>query len=119
MAILKSRLAPPTRIVVYLRERTAYLRSYAEQLRRMGISRETKDKDSFAYMEPDTWLIDYDRRLDPFVRAFGKENVCVINYDTEVAENGSVIPSFLDAIGAKSHFSKDDWWGLMLNRTPL
>ena len=45
-------------VVMAFREKTAFLQSYAEQLEVMGYQ-SSDDPTSFAYVEPDSWLVDY------------------------------------------------------------
>jgi hypothetical protein len=86
------------RVVVYLREPAAFLRSYRQQLEAMGFPA-SNDRDSFAYVEPDSWLVDYDALVSVYRRGFGETNVEVIDYDDAVARDGSIIPSFTDLLG--------------------
>jgi hypothetical protein len=86
------------RIVVFLRERQEFLRSYRRQLEATGFS-ENDDPTSFAYVEGDSWLIDYEALLDGYRRQFGSDRVEVLDYDAVVAADGSVIPAFLGLLG--------------------
>lgn len=104
-------------IVAYLRNKADYLRSHTAQFKRAGLTN-VLDKESHAYVGPDTWLIDYDLRLASFRRTFGASNVRVIDYDHALRCDGNVIPSFLRAIGVEDSFTKADWGGVWENRTP-
>ncbi|ARP99139.1 hypothetical protein DFP91_3636 [Pseudorhodoplanes sinuspersici] len=103
-----------TSIIIYQRERSAWLESFKAQLS-THIPFST-DKDAFNYVEPDTWLLDFETRIGAFQKAFGAENVTVVDYDGEVTLQGSVIPSFLSAIGARKVFHAADWEGVWENK---
>ena len=86
-------------IVVFLREPTAFLRSYREQLIAMEFPLSEEDTSSFAYVREDSWLVDYDALLSGYRRWFGHEAVSVIDYDKTLRRDGSVIPAFADLLG--------------------
>jgi hypothetical protein len=105
-------------IVIYVRDATAFLRSYSLQLRKNPLTLpKTIDKDSFAYTGPDSWLIAFEDRINRFRDAFGAQNVTVIDYDRELQTEGNVIPSFLRTIGIEPSFGADQWRGLFMNRS--
>jgi Sulfotransferase domain len=106
------------KVIAYLRNPTDYIRSYANQIRKdpKTLPRHI-DQDSFAYTEPDTWLLDYEKRLMPFRDVFGSENVIAIDYDEQMSRYGNVIPSFLDAVGLKSQKSLENWQSYFLGRS--
>lgn len=87
----------PVRVVVYLRDRIDYLRSYGAQLIATGFP-ESDDPTSFAYLRPDSWLTDYDALVDGYRRCFGAESVEVVDYDSVLLTDGSVLPSFADLL---------------------
>lgn len=116
VAYLREMIPGPVKIVAYLRNPAQYLASYTDQLLKMGIRPDRSDRDSFAYVRGDSWLLDYDARLRPFRRVFGARQVDVIDYDLESTKRESVIPSLLDTIGVRAHFSVDDWSGMYLNQ---
>ena len=113
---LASMLAPEVQLIVYVRDKADYLRSHAGQLRKLGIPF-SDDPDSHAYFGPDTWLADYEQRLAPYRRTFGSKNLTVIDYDEALRNDGSVIPSFLSAIGVRDAFGPDTWRDIHLNRS--
>lgn len=82
--------------VLYTREAAAYLASYATTLGVMGRPL-SQDPESQFYVEPDSWLVDYSGRLALW-RAFA-DRVTVIDYDREMREHGSVVPSFAALLG--------------------
>jgi GT2 family glycosyltransferase len=103
-------------IVVYVREPASFLASYKRELKKHVVP-VVIDEDSFAYTGDDSWLSDFDKRIDGFRDAFGGQNVIVIDYDHELRTFGNVIPSFLRVLGVESHFSSADWSSFFLNRT--
>jgi hypothetical protein len=81
-------------IIMYVRDPHRFLESYTRELTkhaRPGVI----DMDSFAYIEPDTWLVDFKSRVSAYRQAFGPQSVMVLDYDIETRESGNVIPSFL------------------------
>jgi hypothetical protein len=85
-------------VVVFLREREALLRSYASQLEGTGFDL-SDDPTSFAYVRPDSWLVDYDALLDGYRHCFGAENVETFDYDEVMNRDGTVIPTFAALLG--------------------
>ena len=97
-ARLHELLAPRTvTVVMVLREKTAFLQSYGEQLDAMGFHT-SDDPASFAYVEPDSWLVDYVELVDGYRQSFGEDNVKVLDYDETVRDEGSVIPAVADLL---------------------
>jgi hypothetical protein len=85
-------------VVVFLREREAFLRSYAAQLEGTGFE-QSDDPTSFAYVRPDSWIADYDALLEGYRGCFGAANVKTFDYDAVVARDGTVIPTFAELLG--------------------
>jgi len=81
-------------ILAVLRNRTDFLRSWSEHLQRDRY-RLSKDRNSFAYVEPDSWLADYDTLLGVYREVFGSDNVHVVDYDAATEQHGSVIPALM------------------------
>ena len=81
-------------ILVVLRNRADFLDSWAKHLRRdrYKLSRDPK---SFAYVETDSWLADYDSLVGVYQSVFGADHVRVIDYDQAMARNGSIIPAVM------------------------
>ncbi|SCB50969.1 hypothetical protein [Rhizobium lusitanum] len=102
------------KILVYLRKKEDFLASYRAQMENLEYPR-VVTRDSYAYTKDDTWLLDYQKRLSLFRTVFGGQNVVEIDYDNEMQFHGSVIPSFIEFIGAKSLFSASDWQRIWLN----
>ena len=104
----------PIRIIVYLREPERFRASYAAALRRQR-NAPTDDPESFAYVAEDSWLFDYEKRLRVFEESLGPQNVTKVGYDEAVAKDGSVIPSFIAALGCGEHFAPAEWETYWLN----
>lgn len=104
-------------IVTYHRKRKDFLASYAAEMRKHQLA-EPIDRDSFAYVGADSWLLDYEDRIDRFRLVFNSTNVHTIDYDLEVRRRGNVIPSFTDFLGVGNLFSPEDCLPFFLNRGP-
>ncbi len=102
-------------VVVVLREPAAFLRSYALELAKKGI-RPSSYRDSFAYLEPDSWLVQYDELLEAYGTALGSQNVRVLAYEENVARDGSIIPALARACGIDP--AGMPWEGIWRNKTP-
>jgi hypothetical protein len=87
-------------VVVFLRDRRAFLESYAAQLDATGFAR-SDDPTSYAYVEQDSWLADYDALIHGYRRRFGASSVDVLDYDAVMVADGSVIPAFLERLGVE------------------
>ena len=102
-------------VIAYLRNREDWVASYAAMLARQAPSTAPVE-DSYANLTEDSWLLNFERRIDPFRAVFGRDQVRVIQYDEVLACDGSVIPSFFRAIGAEKTLAKADWEDVWLNR---
>jgi hypothetical protein len=87
------------KVVLYLRNKLDFLRSYTAQIHKVPGRMPSNDRSSTLYVEPDSWLVDYDALVATYQRGFGAGNVAVINYDHEMRTVGNVIPSFLKVLG--------------------
>jgi hypothetical protein len=85
-------------VVVFVRDRTGFLSSYREQLRATGFE-PSDDPASFAYVEPDSWLADFDALMGGYRARFGDANVVVVDYDAVMQRDETVIPAFTDLLG--------------------
>jgi hypothetical protein len=85
-------------IIVFVRNRADFLDSYKDTLVRLRIPF-SKDPDSVAYVEPDTWLVDVEERIAMWRRTFGSARVTVLDYDAVVGREQSIIPAFAAKIG--------------------
>lgn len=97
-------------VIVFRREPGAFLRSYRKQLEKSGITL-SSDPTSFAYVENDSWLVDFDSLVTAFARRFP---VRVVSYEQAMIEFGSVIPAFLRAIDIDTD-TAPDWTGVFEN----
>jgi hypothetical protein len=86
---------------VYLRNKRDFLLSYTNQLLKYG-RKPTSDSESVQYVEPDTWLADYESLIRAYEKGFGPGNVIAIDYDEEMRKLGNVIPSFLKVLDIDS-----------------
>jgi len=87
------------KVVLYLRNKEDFLRSYTAEIYKVPGRKPSNDSSSAFYVEPDTWLTDYDSLVAVYQRGFGANNVVVIDYDQEMRNVGNVIPSFLKVLG--------------------
>jgi hypothetical protein len=105
-------MLPPacTTVIVYLRDKTEFLRSYRAELvkQRWPLSNE---QGNYAYCEPDSWLTDFDALLAVYAAHY--PDIRVKQYDDIVASQQSIIPSFLEEIGVTDHAGTDT--GIFLN----
>lgn len=108
---LAETLPKPTEIVAVVREVESYMASYAGNLALKGL--EPKDRGSFAYVGPDSWLRNIQDRLDAFRPFF--ERVATVDFDKARAEDASVIPAFLRHLGIEHCFERSDWEDVFLN----
>jgi hypothetical protein len=95
-------------IVIYLREPARWLESQRDELTKptnVGLS---NDRGAFNYLEQDSWLVDYDARIEGFARFF--EDVRVLDYDAELEADGSIIPSFCRQLGIEVPRSAGGYW---------
>lgn len=107
---LKDLVAPrvPT-FILCVRERAGYLRSYRGQMEKMGFA-PSADRGSFAYTADDTWIADFGA-----IRRTFQEPV-TLDYDSAVANWGSVIPAFFEALGIDPEVLPN-WQSTWVNRT--
>lgn len=62
------------------REKESYIKSYANTIKRW-ISPDTLKKDSVAYTQPDSWLLDYERKKELLTNTF--DNAIFFDYNKE------------------------------------
>ena len=84
--------------MVTLREPKAWLTSYKRQMVKTHLPA-SDDPTSCTYVEPDTWLLDFDGMLAAWRRVLGDEHVIAISYEQVVTEFGSTIPGIMQAFG--------------------
>lgn len=85
-------------IICVLRNKADYLSAYRKQILKVPRRKPSDDPRSALYVEPDSWLIDYDKLLEAYRIAFGTQSVHVIDYDIEVTKCGDVLPASLRAL---------------------
>lgn len=61
----------------------------------------TPGPESVFYMEPDSWIYNYELRMDRWRQVLGRENVITMSYEACLDRDGSVIPSFLELLGVE------------------
>ena len=111
-------LAPhKIRVVVTLREPVEWLKSYKLQMLKTQMA-PSDDPTSCAYIEPDTWLLDFDGLVTTWRRVLGDKNVIVLSYEKAQSECGSTIPAIMRAFGVDPA-ALPDGWDLRVNVTPI
>ncbi|MFA5883104.1 MAG: sulfotransferase [Acidimicrobiia bacterium] len=85
-------------VAVCLRDPATFLKSYRDQLERMG-QPPSRYPSSHAYVEPDSWLVRWDEMLAVWRSVIGADRVVAVGYEDAVDEHGSTIPGVLDALG--------------------
>jgi hypothetical protein len=102
-------------IIIYLREKSSFLRSYRSHLIRTGYSL-SDVPNSYAYVQDDTWLLEYHDLINIYGSHFGHDRLIILNYDEVMVKDGNVIPSFLKTIGIPSKLSDtSSYW---YNKSP-
>jgi hypothetical protein len=94
-------------VILYLREREQFIESYKKQIFKVPGRAFSDDPASVFYVEPGTWLTDYDAIIDAFRGGFGKDAVSIIDYDAEIERRGDVLPSFVEALGLRPEMFGD------------
>jgi len=108
------------RIVVVLRDRDEYLRSWGEQLESMGFPRSSRYAASFMNVAPDSWLADTDQLVRSYRSAFGRDAVTVLQYADLTAE-GSSTRGLWSACGLPEPDAPsilDTWHNVTAEKTP-
>tara|TARA_R110002049_G_scaffold23781_3_gene84437 strand:+ start:43134 stop:43880 length:747 start_codon:yes stop_codon:yes gene_type:complete len=111
------------KVVCVLRDKTEYLQAYKGQILKVPGRKLSKDPGSSLYAEPDSWLADFDSLVDAYGRAFGRENVETIDFDSIMAKSSDILPevlrklnvspSLIPAAGVQKRSNKSS----LLNRT--
>lgn len=113
-------LAPrEVHVVLVLRDRRAYLKSLRSQVLRLGLRPTKTFTDSCLYLEEDSWVVDFDRLIGLLFDVLGESRVHILDYEREIAQEGSVVPALWAAAG----LPRTDGFDLLLrrpwvNRTP-
>lgn len=87
-----AQIFPPedTTVVVCLRTPEDFLSSWKRHLDR-DFFEFSDDPTSFAYVNPDTWLVDYQQLLQAYQDVFGPDSVIVIDYDSAISKYKSTV----------------------------
>lgn len=104
-----------TRIVLTLRSPAGFLASWKQHLEH-DFFRRSHDTTSFAYVGNDSWLVDYDRLRGSYSSAFSQP-LTVIDYDDEMAHNGSIIPALVASFTDVPLAELPDFGSYRLNRS--
>lgn len=86
-------------VVMYRRNPSDFLASYELTLRHLGFVC-SGDPDSMTNLRHDSWLLDYESRAALW--SSRAASVRFIDYDAQVTERGSVIPSFAEIVGLET-----------------
>ncbi len=86
------------RVILVRRDPEAFLASYRATLARLGFD-PSPYPESFAYVEADSWLVDYDSIVDAYRRIADPSMIHTIDYESAVAEHDSIIPAVAAAAG--------------------
>lgn len=84
-------------VVCYLRHPHALRASYRWMTSFMMAR--LPNRRSVYYSEPDSWIYDYEYRMDRWRRLIGRRNVLTMSYSACLERDGSVVPSFLELLG--------------------
>jgi hypothetical protein len=85
--------------VVFVRRRPdAFLASYFQVSRFMTLTA-PDGPDSLWYAEDDSWLVDYQARIDLWRRHLGSPRVEVVDYDAAIDADGTSVPAVAAALG--------------------
>ena len=99
-------VASDSEVVCCFRDVASYRASYIKQQRRQNFQ-PSDDPDSYRYLEPDSWLFDYERKKELLAGVFDQ---CTY-FDYDATDN---VKAFLDAIGCGAA----DTDGYRLNVSP-
>jgi hypothetical protein len=61
-------------------------------------SKNVTDRNSFSYLEADSWLFDNENLISVYEDVFGKGSVNLINYETSLKAHGDICVSLLDSM---------------------
>ncbi len=96
------------KIILFLRNKNDFLKSYAMQIRNFGGLSPSEDQKSSLYIGRGTWLLDYEALISVYEKGFGRENVIVLDYDREIRKYGDIVASFVNLIGIPKPDSIND-----------
>jgi hypothetical protein len=104
-----------TDVVLTLRSPAGFLSSWRQHLEH-DFFRRSNDPSSFAYVADDSWLVDY-ASLEAAYRAVFTGRFTVIDYDTALARDGSIIPAIVASFTDVPLDALPDWRTYRLNRS--
>lgn len=114
VAILRDLLTPRAiQVAVCLRDPTAFLESYRYEMERRDIP-PSRFAASHNYVEPDTWLTDWDGMLSVWRDVLGEDRVTVFSYEEQMARHRSSIPGVLEALSIDDT-DLPSWTGVTAN----
>ncbi|WP_112310544.1 hypothetical protein [Pseudogemmobacter bohemicus] len=90
--------AVPITVICALRDREDYLEAYRKQILKVPGRKPSADPKSSLYVEPDSWLADFQALLRIYGETFGREAIRVVDYDAETARSGDVLQALLRAM---------------------
>lgn len=85
-------------VVVYFREKKSFLEAWS--VHTVNCTPEQKsDKNSWAYCQEDSWLVDYDALVRAYAKQFGENTMRVRSYEADKEAFGGTVGSFLTLLG--------------------
>ena len=79
-------------IIIYVRERSAYITSYFQQEIKGGKN-----------VQPDIFENLFKNSIEKFINVFSKENIIVLQYEKSIQSSNGLVGDFLQTIGANNH----------------
>ncbi len=86
------------KIILVVRDKADFLESFRKQILKHPERELSADPSSINYVEPDSWLANYEEIKAVWSRHFGADAMTVIDYDAEMARDGDVLPAVLRAM---------------------
>ena len=96
--------------ILSIRDRHEFKISWQKQLEKMGLAEENPDANSYKYLEDDSWILDWSKRLPLLAQEF--DQVKIWKYERYVA-----IKNFLELIGAGNLYDSSTTDEILLNMT--
>ncbi len=99
-------------VVIALREKNSFLRSYRNQLTQMGYPTSSPYQDSFMYTKEDSWIVDRTGLVGAFSDVLGSSSVSVIDYEATTLKYGSIVRALWSVTGLPDELSPsvDGYW---------
>lgn len=85
-------------VVLVLRNKADFLDSFRRQIIKHRDRELSDNPSSVRYVEPDSWLADYDAIEEIWGRSFPSSPVRVIDYDQAIERDGDVLPAVMRAM---------------------